>query len=65
MITRRSRLWVSAACASLGIAACGSATTGGSNGPALRTTLAHGESATDITRWTGYEAAGEDDHLVT
>ncbi|MFZ2033765.1 MAG: spermidine/putrescine ABC transporter substrate-binding protein, partial [Candidatus Dormiibacterota bacterium] len=64
MISRRSRLWVSAACASLGIAACGSASPGGSSGPATLTRIGPGEGALNIIVWAGYAEAGQDDPTV-
>jgi putative spermidine/putrescine transport system substrate-binding protein len=64
MITRRSRLWVGAACASLGIAACGSASPGGSSGRAMLTKIGPGEGALNIIVWAGYAEAGQDDPTV-
>jgi putative spermidine/putrescine transport system substrate-binding protein len=64
MITGRSRLWIGAACASLGIAACGSASSGGPSGPTMLTKIGKGEGALNIIVWAGYAEAGQDDPTV-
>ena len=63
MISRRSRIWITAACASLGIAACGSASTG-PTGSATLTKIGAGEGALNIIVWAGYAEAGQDDPTV-
>ena len=63
MIARRSRIGIGVACVSLGIAACGSASTG-SSGAAMLTKIGPGEGALNIIIWAGYAEAGQDDPTV-